>query len=241
MVNYKNLFNSMGIVWPKKLLFIGSGITETPADWMNIQSIRVNARTIGRFPENKIHSIITWPTPAHVGRDKAEGFRGVEKSTQRNLVYNTNIIVFDLKRDEGISKVGSNVTIVGTKNKFEDVSFKSYVDISSRFKYSPRNSTGFYIILWLLYADVDEIYISGYDGYKALTGLVPGEWDVSTPYHYLDGDVWVEQDNEDIKNNNIRNYNYHNLTTEWLAIEEAIKIAEERGVKVFVAKDNDEL
>ena len=126
------------------------------------------------------------------------------------------------------------------KNRFEDESFDEYIKISKEFQYKPRNSTGFYIIFWLLYADVEEIYISGYDGYKALSGLESGKWETKIPYYDIDGNVWIENDMNKISINELKDFYTHSLTTEWLAIEKAIKVAENRGVKVFISKDSNE-
>ena len=231
MVDYKELFNQLDIKWPKQLLFIGSGVTPTPKEWLNIPSVRTNARTLGKFPENEINTIMTWNTQAF------EGLGGVLGQLDKYKKECSNIIIFDDKSDEKVVNLKNNLILFGVKNRFTSEAFKDYINISDKFRYSPRNSTGFYIILWLLYADVEEIYISGYDGHKALSGLEVGKWNTKKPYYDIDGNVWIEDDMTKISIGKLKNFYTHSLTTEWLAIEEAIKVAENRGIKIKTQKD----
>ena len=217
---------------PRKLLFIGSGRTKTPKEWLSIPSIRVNARTLGYFPENDIYGILTWP--AFID----DGLGGVLRSKryQESIPY---IFMFDLARspDECILYSDeAKLFHIGTKNRFEWEAFKYYVSLMEKFGYKPRNSTGMYLILWLLYADVDEIYISGFDGHLALSGTIPGKWDTNTPYKDIQGNIWCPQDNKEIESGK-KDFYYHNLYIEWQAIEDAVQKARDRGVKIFVSKE----
>jgi len=229
--------NSMGIEWPKRLLFIGSGITKTPSGWLDIPSIRTNARTIGKFKPNKIFGIMTWPT------NRFEGLGGVLDACDRERI-DPYIWIFNQKQyniDKGpwYHPIPNNekIFMIPVAERYGEDAFQDFVCLSKGFGYEPRNTTGFYMILWLLYANVDEIYISGYDGWMALTGLEPRKWDVSKPYYDIDGNEWCAADNEKIRRGQTGNFYFHNLTVEWMAIEKAIEKARARGVRVEVSKE----
>ena len=234
------LLERTGLAWPRELLFIGSGRSRTPGEWLQYPSIRTNARTLGKFPGNDIFAIMTWPAEIH------DGLGGVLRSQRfKSAEPKPFLLLFDLD----LHSSGSHAFIsenapgfrIGTKDRYEWPSFRDYVEISNRMGYAPRNSTGFFMVLWLLYADVDDIYVTGYDGHLALTGGEPGRWDTATPYRNLDGTEWVPGDNERIQKigqaGRPEDFWYHNLTTEWRAIERAIGEAERRGVRVHVSKE----
>jgi hypothetical protein len=242
VISYKDMFISIGITWAKQIMFLGSGTTKPKSEWLNIPSIRTNNRTIPYYLDNPIFGIMTWPALVDEG-----SYGVVTKIREYNISPHIFTFVLDLEEQIPVQKTsirysdGYPIYIIGTKNRYKDESFADYVKISDDFGYAPRNSTGFYMILWLLYADVDEIYIAGYDGYKAYSGLDRGIWKVDKPFHDISGNVWCNGDCQQIKNigerGNPDDFYYHNLTTEWLAIEKAIEKARDRGVKVFVAKD----
>ena len=234
----KKLMDSMGIEWPRKLLFLGSGLTETPDEWLATPSIRTNARTLGRFPTNDIFGIMTWPTPKYEGLGGVFGTELYRRANPKPYLF-----IFDLHFPQErlqFHPTGTKMFFFGTRDRFESSAFQRYVHHSKTYGYQPRNSTGLYIVLWLLYADVDEIYISGYDGWMALSGTEPGKWDIAQPHYAIDGVEWCADGNEAIQQNRPGKFFMHNLWTEWLAIEDAIKVAEERGVKVFVSYRNKE-
>jgi len=228
MVDYKEMFERLDIEWPNELLFIGSGTTPTPKEWLTIPSIRTNARTLGHFPSNEVHTIITWPSMTE------EGLCGVLNALNRYDKGQPNIIVFDNMMDEAVMDQGK-LTLFGTRNRFDSPVFAPYVKHTNDMGYIPKNSTGFYMILWLLYAPVDTIYISGCDGWMGLTGDEYGEWDVDKVYHDIDGREWCPVDNAIVRSGD-KEFAFHNLHTEWLAIEDAIVIAKDRGVNVVVSK-----
>ena len=232
------------VEWPRKLLFIGSGITKTPDEWLAIPSIRVNNRTFGKFPSNRVFGVMTWPSAID------EGSGGVFPSplytARTELGDRPYVFVFDMHTTrEQIDKFYQpkhHLFCLGVADRFESPAFLPYIQFSKQMGYVPRNSTGSYIILWLLYADVNEIYISGFDGYKMLSGSVPGQWDTDKPYYDINGNEWVPRDNREIaargnQSDNPKDFYFHNLYVEWLAIEDAIEKARARGVKVFISKE----
>lgn len=243
----EGMFEELGIDTPERLLFIGSGVTKPKKEWLDIPSIRTNNKTIGKYPDNPIYGFMTWPG----GEPKGEGLKGIERALiQRECTIidtppGPHLFVFDNIQSEYAVLVRP-VTARKSfwfcmKDQYRLPALKEYLDLCKRFKHAPRVSTGFYIILWLLYAPVKEIYISGYDGYKALSGKEPGLWDVKQKYKDCNDKVWCENDYNTIERNRKENIPdpcwYHNLTIEWMAIENAIAKAEARGVGVFVAKE----
>jgi len=221
---------------PRRILFIGSGKTKTPKEWLSIPSIRTNAKTLGHFPENNIFGIMTWPTFVN------DGLGGVLRS-KRYQESKPYLFMFDIDRNPEQCVFYSDeakLFHIGAKDRLDWESLQYYVSEMNKFGYKPRNSTGMYLILWLLYGDVDEIYISGYDGYLTLSGTTPGFWDTKSPYKDINGNIWCPQDNQEIKakeESGIKDFYYHNLAIEWMAIEDAIEKARNRGVKVFVSKE----
>ena len=236
----KELFDNLKVKWPEKLLFIGSGLTTTPRHWLGIPSIRTNNKTLGRFPTNDIFGIMTWPAVTD------EGLGGVWRSTRyKDANPKPYIFLFDLELSIKDKKIfwypNKKMYHIPVKERFEQPEFKHYVKQSDKFLYEPRNSTGMYIILWLLYAPVKQIYISGYDGWMGLTGNMPGVWETNRVHYDVNGKEWCPHNNQTITSDRRLGRNnkffYHNLYTEWLAIQDAIKKAEKRGVKVYVAKE----
>jgi len=226
VIDSKKVIN--GLDCPKQLLFMGSGQTKTPKDWLSLPSIRINSRTFEQCPDN-IYGVITWPS------SKDGGLGGVIKGKNKGINI-PNIFLFN-----HLEAVGSDVgwfkdTKIYTFPVLERYSFKElkeYVTACNKLEYPPRNSNGLWIVLWLLYANVEEIYISGYDGWMCHSGKERGQWQVENKYYDCNGTLWAPNDYKEIENGN---YFFHNLYTEWLAIEAAIKKARERGVVVTVAK-----
>ena len=235
----RKMFERIELNYPEKLLFIGSGVSITPKEWLEIPSIRTNARTLGLFSSNKIFGIMTWPTP------KYDGLGGVLRDKYyQKLTPKPYIFLFDQKINEAVPEFYINskkLFHLGVKDKFNQEAFESYIKYTKELDYQPRNSTGLYLILWLWYANVKEIYISGFDGHLALSGDKSEEWNTKKVYKDILGNEWCPDDNKEIETSKAtgkkNSFYYHNLYTEWKSMEDAIKIAEDRGVKVFVSKE----
>lgn len=221
------------IEWPEELAFIGSGQSKVPSHVLDIPNIRTNSRTLEKYPNN-VFAIMTWYTKS------LEGAEGVKQSILKSVCSVPNyIFVFDQKNRMNcvcdVNEVKDNKFYtwyyVPVRDRYNKECFKDYVRLSREFGYEPRNSTGFYLILWLLYADVKKVHIAGYDGWMALSGKEKGEWKTDKKYYDCNGRLWCPDDYKEIETGN---YYLHNLYVEWLAIKEAVKKARDRGVEVEI-------
>lgn len=202
------------VEFPRKLLFIGSGETRPPDEWLSMPSIRFNTKTVGdqvftdKYEGNEIFGFVL-----------NRYFIGPVAQRLKEEFDNPYCFIFNSKKGYTTTKALDDKTfIVGTRKIM--TKYRWFYDLllcnRELFGFGKTGSTGFFLILWLLYADVDEIYISGFDGYTGAS---------ADGYKTLDGEKWPK----------VR----HNLSSEWLVVQKAIEAAKNRGVKVFVVQGDD--
>ena len=228
----EELFRRIDVEWPRRLLFIGSGPERPKPGWLEVPSIRTNNKTLGLFLDNPLFGIMTWPSMTW------EGVLGVEQKLARTRPDDLPILfVFDNRAEPSVRQTLPHAWLIGTKDLYDTPAFAAYLTETERRGFVPHASTGYYMTLWLRYADVDEILIAGYSGYKGLTGSGVKEWKVSQPYTNVLGDTWCPEDLPLLQRGDPRGFASHNLDCEWTGIEAAIGAAVARGVKVEVAKE----
>ena len=179
------------IKWPRKLLLMGSGVTLPPPTWKGVPSLRVNDRTLGNtsYP---VHTVITnWRKRITMRHD----------ATVRAAIG----ICFDSRKTPGESITrGPRRIIVGTKD-IHDIYPYSELPLGS------VPSTGLHVVLWLLCADVDQIYIAGFDGHMN-----------ADFYKGYDKKTYARRETHDI----------HNFGAEWSIIMKCVEEARTRSIEV---------
>lgn len=201
----------MSITQPEKILLLGSGETKAPLEWLKIPGIQcilfnkknLNAQYYRSIP---VFSVVCWKKTL----PDCEKFYNL-----KNIKGRPNIIVLDDEVEE-VMDLDKKLFIFndGHRNKQKYIGswYSNVSDELSKNSNSPRiYTTGFYMTMWLLAGPQKEIYIAGFDGYKNRTMM-----------HHLNIECPpVPFDNK-----------HHDYLGEWKFIEEAIRIARLRGIKV---------
>ncbi|HPA17700.1 MAG TPA: hypothetical protein PLU30_08115 [Verrucomicrobiae bacterium] len=204
----------LGRPQPRRLVVIGSGLTQCPEAWLrgeDIGAVFVNDKMlgVGSYSHLAPYAIVTRKSPtAGIVEDFAL------RHPARPLVF-----VFDsgkgarMLRDEGARVFNFPV------NRGRDGAwFEAYNRAVRRRSGNTglRLTTGFYITLWLLSGAQEEITITGFDGHRGLKDTSEYQF-MTRPADRMDP-------------------RYHDLSFEWIFMEAAVEIARRRGVRVNVAR-----
>lgn len=195
------------VPFPEKMLFLGSGVTRPRYEWLVYPSIRINAKTLDMYTENRIFAVLTQLMSCNTVA-KHGIFKGEDPPYIFNFVYEVSL-KYSLKNT--YRKKTDKYILAGISGIMQSEYYRDLPRISG----GRRFTTGSLIILFLLYADIKEYYIAGYDGYKK-----------TRQFQQADGKQWHGW------------FNGHDLNGDWILIERAIAEAEKQGKKVFVARDD---
>ncbi len=196
---------------PKEILLLGSGVTKPLDSWPPVASLRVNIRTLCPMVYHD-----KWPIHTIIVNNRIKRQLGSCWHTSITTLK-PRVVAFDTTKEMASSRVVSDRFVsIGAS----DLSGSAYDTLrlsGQAYGLDLSPSTGFHVLLWLLYADVDTIYIAGFDGRSK------GE-----TYHAIAGRRYTERETHD----------YHSFAIEWSVIERlGIPAARARGVNVHVAKD----
>lgn len=169
---FKHIFD---IDQPKKLMFLASGTTEAPDEWLNdndIKIIRLNGKSITRTKYEILDTFAVLCGSSMIN-DAYPNFN--------NEKYNFPYFFWFSFNKRKVNNYKNEKVILNTGHRFIFNEFNKWSsNITNR---NISETVGLYIYLWLLYGKQTDIYMVGFDGW------------MNTPeeYYYFDGKYTVEE------------------------------------------------
>ena len=198
----------------KKVLLLGSGITSPPNEWLNedLKLVTFNYKTLNQSQYHHLELVcnVCWSRVLY----KCKEVNRLHSKYPKYLVFTTGtkgrknknsneIVINDMFRNNS-SVVGKWFSFVSQELTLASHERKLY-------------TTGFYMTLWLIWGECEEVYIAGFDCYKYRDKIYHG--------------------NKKYKSTS-PNIDTHDYNLEWKFIDLAIRYAKSKGKKVFISTEN---